>query len=83
MTKELALRPYYAQYPNPNPKPELFGQTRPEPDPKSKSPTRQSLTTGHELMCPSSWKLYVDNFPFFYSHGALTESDLFGDQRGS
>ena len=41
MTKELALRPLYAQYPNP--KPELFGQTRPEPDPKSKSPTRQSL----------------------------------------
>ena len=21
-------------------------------------------TTGHELMCPSSWKLYVDDFPF-------------------
>ena len=33
MTKELALRPQYAQYPNPNPKPELFGQTRPDPDP--------------------------------------------------
>ena len=32
---------HIAQYPNP--KPELFGQTRPEPDPKSKSPTRQSL----------------------------------------
>ena len=30
MTKDLALRPQYAQYPNPNPKPELFGQTRPE-----------------------------------------------------
>ena len=30
MTKELALRPQYAQYSNPNPKPELFGQTRPE-----------------------------------------------------
>ena len=29
--------------PEPDPKPELFGQTRPEPDPKSKSPTRQSL----------------------------------------
>ena len=43
MTKDLALRPQYAQYPNPNPKPELFGQTRPEPDPKSKSPTRQGL----------------------------------------
>ena len=43
MTKEIALRRQYAQYPNPNPKPELFGQTRPEPDPKSKSPTRQSL----------------------------------------
>ena len=45
MTKELALRPQYAQYPNPNPKPELFGQTR--PDPKSKSPTRQGLPTAH------------------------------------
>ena len=31
--------------PEPDPKPELFGQTRPEPDPKSKSPTRQSLVT--------------------------------------
>ena len=30
MTKELALRPQYAQYPNPNPKPELFGQTWPK-----------------------------------------------------
>ena len=30
MTKELALRPQYAQYPNPNPKPELFGKTRPK-----------------------------------------------------
>ena len=30
MTKELALRPQYAQYLNPNPKPELFGRTRPE-----------------------------------------------------
>ena len=29
--------------PEPDPKPELFGQTRPEPDPKSKSPTRQTL----------------------------------------
>ena len=29
--------------PEPDPKPELFGQTRPEPDPKSKSPTRQGL----------------------------------------
>ena len=26
-----------------DPKPELFGQTRPEPDPKSKNPTRQTL----------------------------------------
>ena len=31
MTKDLALRTQYAQYPNPNPKPELFGQTRPKP----------------------------------------------------
>ena len=29
--------------PEPDPKPELFGQTRPEPDPKSKSPTRHTL----------------------------------------
>ena len=29
--------------PEPDPKPELFGQIRPEPDPKSKSPTRQGL----------------------------------------
>ena len=29
--------------PEPDPKPELFGQTRPEPDPRSKSPTRQTL----------------------------------------
>ena len=29
--------------PEPDPKPELFSQTRPEPDPKSKSPTRQGL----------------------------------------
>ena len=43
MTKDLALRPQYAQYPNPNPKPDLFGQTRPEPDPESKSPTRHGL----------------------------------------
>ena len=41
--------PSTAQYsqvqpiPEPDPKPELFGQTRPEPDPKSKSPTRQTL----------------------------------------
>ena len=41
MTKELTLRPQYAQYLNL--KPEFFGQTRPEPDPKSKSPTRQGL----------------------------------------
>ena len=29
--------------PEPDPKPELFGQTRPEPDPKSKIPTRHGL----------------------------------------
>ena len=29
--------------PEPDLKPELFGQTRPEPDPKSKSPTHQGL----------------------------------------
>ena len=29
--------------PEPDPKPKLFGQTRPEPDLKSKSPTRQTL----------------------------------------
>ena len=25
-------------------------------------------TIGHELMCPSSWKLYVDYFHFFLAH---------------
>ena len=35
--------------PEPDPKPELFGQTRPEPDPKSKSPTRQSLVTSQRV----------------------------------
>ena len=35
--------------PEPDPKPELFGQTRPEPDPKSKSPTRQTLVTALAL----------------------------------
>ena len=54
MTKDLALRPQYAQYPNPNPKPELFGQTRPEPDPKSKSPTRQGL-----LMTALGWHCWT------------------------
>ena len=34
---------YFTQYTNPNPKPELFGKTRPKPDPKSKSPTRQGM----------------------------------------
>ena len=42
--------------PGPDPKPDLFGQTRPEPDPKSKSPTRQTLMpspcTRHALMSP-------------------------------
>ena len=45
--------------PEPDPKPELFGQTRPEPDPKSKSPTRQTLITynklgGYPLQPPTS-----------------------------
>ena len=35
--------------PEPDPKPELFGQTRPEPDPKSKSPTRQTLVMSIKL----------------------------------
>ena len=35
MTKELALRPQYAQYPNPN--------FLVKPDPKSKSPSRHGL----------------------------------------
>ena len=48
--------------PEPDPKPELFGQTRPEPDPKSKSPTRQSLVstlgvnTGCEHCVSSTYK---------------------------
>ena len=32
--------------PEPDPKPELFGQTPPKPEPKSKSPTRQTLVRG-------------------------------------
>ena len=32
--------------------------------------------TGHELMCPSSWKLYVDDFPFFGSSLACLEPEL-------
>ena len=32
--------------------------------------------TGHELMCPSSWKLYVDDFPFFSSSLACLEPEL-------
>ena len=35
--------------PEPDPKPELFGQTRPEPDPKSKSPTRHGVVVGRLL----------------------------------
>ena len=31
---------------------------------------------GHELMCPSSWKLYVDDFPFFSSSLACLEPKL-------
>ena len=33
-------------------------------------------TTEHELMCPSSWKLYIDNFPFFSSSLACLEPEL-------
>ena len=51
--------------PEPDPKPELFGQTRPEPDPKSKSPTRQSLMMGWQWfsMEANHWldKMYVKN----------------------
>ena len=56
MTKELAVRPQYAQYPNPNPKRELFGQTQPEPDPKSKNPTR------HGLVSPSPSLVIMSSF---------------------
>ena len=41
--------------PEPDLKPELFGQTRPEPDPKSKSPIRHSLPVG-------DWNKEKDNF---------------------
>ena len=36
--------------PEPDPKPELFGQTRPEPDPKSKSPTRHGLVISTKMI---------------------------------
>ena len=36
----------------------------------------QTYTTGDELMCPSSWKLYVDDFPFFGSSLAHLEPKL-------
>ena len=52
MTKELALRPQYAQYPNPNPKPELFGQTRPEvKKPYSSRPDSDSPGRGKWSKC--------------------------------
>ena len=35
-----------------------------------------TCTTGRELMCPSSWKLYVDDFPFFVSPLAHLEPEL-------
>ena len=41
--KRISLDTKICTIPEPDLKPELFGQTRPEPDPKSKSPTRQSL----------------------------------------
>ena len=40
--------------PEPDPKPELFGQTRPEPDLKSKSPTRQTLVVSTTHSLPAS-----------------------------
>ena len=48
--------------PEPDPKPELFGQTRPEPDPKSKSPTRQTLVdeTDHDQMLASVKSIEMD-----------------------
>ena len=36
----------------------------------------KSSTTGHELMCPSSWKLCVDDFLLFGSSLACVEPEL-------
>ena len=33
-------------------------------------------TTGHEIMCPSSWLLYKDDFPFFGSLLGRLEPEL-------
>ena len=56
MTKELALRPLYAQYPNPNLKPELFGQTRPEvKKPYSSGLGHGGLEAGDSKIDPLGW----------------------------
>ena len=51
--------------PEPDPKPELFGQTRPEPDPKSKSPTRQTLLIGNVLDSTLNGQSYLHSHSSF------------------
>ena len=58
--KRISLDTKICTIPEPDPKPELFGQTRPEPDPKSKSPTRQTLVKilkmkFEQALCKNSW----------------------------
>ena len=56
MTKELALDHNIAQYPNPNPKPELFGQTRPEvKKPYSSGLGHGGLEAGDSKIDPLGW----------------------------
>ena len=64
--------------PEPDPKPELFGQTRPEPDPKSKSPTRQGL-----ILCNDSDKSYSNNHFFCFGAGLKTQLTKFKNAKAS
>ena len=51
--------------PEPDPKPELFGQTRPEPDAKSKSPTRQTLPLSPILVSLTIKRPFFGRLPLF------------------
>ena len=51
--------------PEPDPKPELFCQTRPKPDPKSKSPTRQTLPLSPILVSLTIKRPFFGRLPLF------------------
>ena len=57
--------------PEPDPKPELFGQTRPEPDPKSKIPTRQTLVIRTDALKPGQLSIFTASYigPVFILFG--------------